>query len=538
MCALKMLRPQSAPTELQSLRFQYEAMLAARLDHPNIVKVFESGEQGGQLWFSMELIEGGRSLETLLVEGSQHSVEVGLKALAEVGRALQYAHEKGIVHRDVKPENILIDAQGGAHITDFGIALDLAQESALTKAGNTVGTPYYMPPEQANGERDRIGPLSDVYALGATMYHLICGRVPFPGENPARVMFEVVTKAVESPNIVALAQRERGLDPDLETICLKAMEKEASDRYLSAKALAEDLEAWIEDRPITARPVGRPERIRKALRRNRKALVGVAVGGGVAALMLLGFGSVVALNFSTTADALRDQDQRAAIEQAATLERAIRLNMLQGRPDVVRALAVELRAAARRVHNTAQIVRTDRTYAYTDFSTRRAVEKRLGDASVRAWAAKEYPELLASIDMLERTGFAQIDASPREGLTRNFPVDDDTWRKVMASAEPTAIKTTGYAGRPVLRVFKPIENGGACQVCHGTLDVASNRFRAVLVIDRDQAGVEAKIRAGRRRTVLVATGTTLALFFLLLGLGRLFGIGLRPRQFGEAERRA
>ena len=530
MCALKLLLVDNNTTEAQLLRFQYEARLAARLDHPNIVKVFDSGEEGGRFWFVMEVVEGC-SLTDLIAEGSQDAVRRGVAALAKTARALHFAHRSGVIHRDVKPDNILIDQAGEPHITDFGIAKDLAAEAHLTREGATVGTPHYMPPEQASVE-GTVGPLSDVYALGATLYHLVCGRVPFPGDASILVLFDVVGKEPEAPRVVAARERGVELDPDLETICLRAIEKEALRRYSSALALAEDLEAWLDDRPIQARPVGRTERVRKLLRKNRGAFVASTLVGAVMLLMVLAFGTVVGLTFQATSDSLLAVDRRAALDQAETLERAIRLNMLRGRPDVVRDLMHQLRQD--QTLNTVQVVRVDRSYAYTDLSTRRAVAERLDDRRVVDWARREFPELLPSIEMLRQTAFPRIDDSPDEPNER-FPMSEADWASFLARDETRVEMTVGYPKRPVLRVMTPIANGGACQICHGSANedgAVENNVRAVLVIDRDQTAVRERIAANRRTTLSIGAMTTIVFLALMALFARVFGIGLPPRRFG------
>jgi len=214
-------------------RFRQEAEAAAQLKHPNIVAIHEVGERDGQHYFSMDFIEG-QTLRQLTRDNPLPAQRAAayLKTIAE---AVQYAHERGVVHRDLKPSNVLIDAADQPHVTDFGLAKRIDAEGELTMSGDAMGTPGYMPPEQAAGRSKTVGPLADVYALGAVLYDLLTGGPPFRAATPLETMAQVVNKEPVAPRLL-----NAGVPRDLETICLKCLEKEPSRRYTSAQALAEE----------------------------------------------------------------------------------------------------------------------------------------------------------------------------------------------------------------------------------------------------------------------------------------------------------
>lgn len=528
-CALKVIIAGVHASQAELIRFQNEAMLAARMQHPHIVSVFDAGEEDGLFYFVMELVEG-RPLFDLIEEGSEDNLRIGLRAIAESARALHYAHEKGVIHRDIKPDNILIDAAGHPHITDFGIAKNVEAEVGMTAQGSPMGTPLYMSPEQANGELAAIGPRSDVYSLGATLYELCTGQPPFTGDSAMEILAQVLRDEPPSPREVARRVRKRELPLDLETICLEAMQKDAARRYPSALALAEDIEAYLDDRPIAARPISASERMQKLIRRNRAVFLGAAVVFATLLIVGASFGAVMVSTIQRTSDSLRAQDERAAIDMAGTLERSIRVNMLQGRADVVRELVSKLREDP--AISYVDVVRTDRTYAYTDLATRKQVARRLDDPEVIARIGAEHPDLLPKIDEVRSTAFGNIDAS-RQVSRGLFDYERTAWNEMVENVE-TVVHTERIAGEPMLTVLKPMENSEKCQACHGEEDepgYGSNKVRAVLVVKRSQKAVEARIAANKRDTLLVGLSTAGAILLLIWIFGRLFGVRLRRHRF-------
>ncbi len=234
-------------------RFQNEAEAAAVLDHAGIVPVYEVGEHDGQKYFSMKLVEGGNLAEQLA--NFTDNPRAAATVVAEAAEAVHHAHMRGILHRDLKPANILIDTDGHPHITDFGLAKRVEADPELTASGMILGTPAYMSPEQATGHRGTITTATDVYGLGAILYALLAGKAPFGGESAIQTIEAVRNRAPEPPS-----RFNAKVPRDLETICLKCLEKDPRRRYAGVHALADDLRAWLDSRPISARRVRMLER--------------------------------------------------------------------------------------------------------------------------------------------------------------------------------------------------------------------------------------------------------------------------------------
>jgi len=242
-------------------RFRLEAEAAASLDHPCIVPIYEVDERDGSCYFSMKLIEGGQLDE--VVKRTPMPVRQAAELMAKVARTVHYAHEHGILHRDIKPGNILLDAKGEPHLTDFGLARLLESESTVTRTLEVLGTPSYMAPEQAAGNNTNLTSATDVYGLGAVLYQLLTGHPPFAGGTTYETIKLVLESEPRAPRVL-----NRKIDRDLSTICLKCLEKDPARRYDSALALAEDLERWLRHEPIRAWHTGVFTRGKKWLRRN------------------------------------------------------------------------------------------------------------------------------------------------------------------------------------------------------------------------------------------------------------------------------
>lgn len=260
--ALKMIQSGQLANEEEIGRFHAEAEAAAHLDHPNIVPVYDVGEHEGHHYFSMGYVEG-ENLRRRVLDGPLANREAA-RILRIVAEAMAYAHHKGIIHRDLKPENVLIDQAGQPKITDFGLAKRIHGDSNLTATGQVLGTPSYMSPEQAGGLLDEIGPATDVYALGAVLYCLLTGRPPFQAAHVLDTLLQVMHREPVSPR-----ELNPAVDRDLETLCLKCLDKEPGRRVASAWELSEELGRYLDGKPIRARPIGRAMRLWRWCGRNR-----------------------------------------------------------------------------------------------------------------------------------------------------------------------------------------------------------------------------------------------------------------------------
>lgn len=300
--ALKVISSGELATPKMVQRFHNEAQAAARLDHPHIVPIYEVGGDHGWHYFSMPLVEGPTLADVLRRRRPAPRVAVAL--LVKIARAVEHAHQRGILHRDLKPTNILLDAQGEPHLTDFGLAKVLEQDTELTLTHAVLGTPAYMSPEQAQGRNRDITMATDVYCLGAMLYELLTGRPPFLAESAPALLRKIVeedvaplakarvagdhspvtqgqraltghrSRARPAPDHAAPASERATLnaepagapDRDLEVICLKCLEKDPAKRYATAGELADELDRWQRDEPILARPASVWERSFKWIR--------------------------------------------------------------------------------------------------------------------------------------------------------------------------------------------------------------------------------------------------------------------------------
>src|SRR5262245_6653876 len=280
--ALKVIGLGQWATQAHLKRFRLEAEAAASLDHPCIVPIYEIGERDGQCYFSMKLVEGGQLDE--VVKHTPISIRQGAELISKLARTAHYAHEHRILHRDIKPGNILLDGKGEPHLTDFGLARLLESESTVTRTVEVLGTPSYMAPEQAAGNNTTLTCATDVYGLGAVLYQLLTGHPPFAGGTT----YERIKLLLETePRPPRLSNPK--IDRDLSTICLKCLEKDPKRRYPSALALAEDLERWTKHEPIQARRTGVFSRGKKWLQRNPTA----AAIGVLSVALVLALGMIV-----------------------------------------------------------------------------------------------------------------------------------------------------------------------------------------------------------------------------------------------------
>jgi tetratricopeptide (TPR) repeat protein len=338
--ALKMIRAGTDASPEELARFRNEAAAVARLQHPHVVQIFEVGDHEGLPYFSLELVEGGNLSGRL--DGTPQPAGPAARLVETLARAVHVVHQRGVIHRDLKPANILL-ASGGRQppggaappggsrppladlnpkITDFGLAKHLDTPTALTRSGAVLGTPPYMAPEQAMARTDQIGPAIDVYALGAVLYELLTGRPPFRGENDMDTLLQVMSQEPVAPR-----QLQPKVPPDLETVCLKCLEKEPARRYASAEALADDLQRFEEGKPILARPVGRAGRVWRWAKRSPA----LAVTGSLAAVAVVTaavIASIFAVNKMEDADRLKKERDRARTAEGQAVRRFRHLHQM------------------------------------------------------------------------------------------------------------------------------------------------------------------------------------------------------------------
>jgi serine/threonine protein kinase len=277
--ALKVIRDASRSERLR-VRFQIEAESLASLSHPNIVQIFEVGEFEDHPYIALEFVDGGSLRERLRTRHPRPREAAEL--IATLARAMHAAHERGIVHRDLKPDNILLTADGTPKITDFGVAKRLVEDKARTATGVAIGTPAYMAPEQAAGDSNAITPLVDVFALGVILYEVLTGRIPFDAPTAGSLLERLKREEPAPPSRI-----EANVPRDLEVICLKCLEKTPARRYSSAAALANDLDRFLRDEPIEARPASRYVRTVKWMRRN-PTTAALIIASGLFLIVLAG----------------------------------------------------------------------------------------------------------------------------------------------------------------------------------------------------------------------------------------------------------
>jgi formylglycine-generating enzyme required for sulfatase activity len=395
--ALKVILPGQDASVDAVARFRREALAAAQLGtHPGIVACHDIGEADGKVYFAMDFVEG-TSLEEL-IDAGELTHRRAAELTAQAARALHFAHAHGVVHRDVKPANLLVTPDGRGLVADFGLAM--TQETGpeghrLTQSGMVMGTPAYMPPEQARGTLT-LDARADVYALGAGLYECLVGRPPFVAESTIGLLTEILHTEPKPPR-----KRDPRVPKDLDTIVLKCLEKDPDRRYPSADALAADLTRWCNDEPIAARPPSGLERLRRSVRRHRLAW-GV---GAVAVVALL----AVVIGFGLRLKADREREFRATLERIvaqsakrnADLELARQL--AESNPDGALAVLDRLVAEAPSFEGAAAEVRERAAAARVELARRRAVasvSRPLADADRRR---ADHDASLAKLTALERT---------------------------------------------------------------------------------------------------------------------------------------
>jgi serine/threonine protein kinase/dipeptidyl aminopeptidase/acylaminoacyl peptidase len=305
--AVKLIRSGVLATPTDVERFQREAKTAAKLRHPNIVTIHDIGEQDGQHYFSMDYVAGASLAE--LARTRPFSPKQAAEIVACVAEAIHYAHQQGVLHRDLKPANVILTPEQQPRVLDFGLARHAQDDSKLTQSGAPMGSPSYMPPEQAAGRTRATDERSDVYALGAMLYELVTGRPPFQAASVLETLKLVLETEPASPRLL-----NPTVPPDLETICLKCLEKEPGKRYATAQALAEELGRFIRDEPIQARPVSAPEKLWRWCR--RKPVVASLGAATLVLLVAVAVGSPIAIYCVNQERRRAERGELAALQKA------------------------------------------------------------------------------------------------------------------------------------------------------------------------------------------------------------------------------
>ncbi len=361
--AIKMILSGEMARESDVQRFHTEAEAAAKLKHPGIVQIYEIGEENNQHYFSMEFVDGANLGE--MVRDYPLPAREAAQLVLNVAEAIEYAHEQGVLHRDLKPSNVLLDSRGEVKVTDFGLAKQLDSDQHLTQTGQILGTPSYMPPEQASGNDALMGPTADVYSLGAVLYHLVTQRPPFAAATPLETIHQVINHEPVSPRLL-----EKNLPKDVETICQKCLQKEPHRRYLRASELAEDLQRFLDNRPILARPISRVERVWRWCHRNP------VVAGLSAAVTLL----LLALGIAGPITAYKQmslvREKSALLTRATNSANVAQRKTQEAQKERRAAVSAEREAVASREKTEATLARSNFLLAQARWDNNRVADAR------------------------------------------------------------------------------------------------------------------------------------------------------------------
>ena len=350
-------------------RFEAEARAIGKFQHENIVRIYDFGTHEEVPFFALEYIEGQDLAKR--IGGEPMPVRESAELAKSIAEAMQYAHDGGVIHRDLKPGNVLLTKDNVPKVTDFGLAKEMEEDSGLSRTGAVVGTPAFMPPEQAEGLTEKIGPQSDVYAIGAILYCMLTGRPPFQSTKATDTLIQVITSEPVEP--IAL---QPGIPKDLQTVCMKAMQKDLSKRYASAQELADDLGRYLRDEPIHARPVTRAERVVRWCRRNPKVAIPVATAATLAMAVLIGGPLSAAIIYQQKEQVVAEK-QRADVNAAEAQKNAIAAEM---NADEARKNAEEARKNAKEADENAAQARENAIVANDNAEAAQVQEKLAIDA--------------------------------------------------------------------------------------------------------------------------------------------------------------
>ena len=452
--ALKVMIAGQAASEEDSQRFRIEVESAAKLHHPNIIAVLDVGRAGNLDYFTMEYVEGD-TLGKWLREKQRPYKDRALM-VEKVCRALHHAHEKGILHRDIKPSNIIVDAAGEPHVMDFGLARNIESGSGFTLSGAALGTPQYMPPEQAEGRHKAAGPGSDIWSLGAVLYEALTGKPPFSGESIYEILIGVTYHDPVAPRKLSAS-----VPPDLETICLKCLEKKIERRYTTAAQLADDLKAWHNGEAISARPLSRPERLVRACKRRPAVAVCVIMG-----VLFLGIGSWLVFQ-NLKSQAAMERAQRLAME-AREMERVKRDDEDKHTAKIETAEGQKLLSQAQQYWAAGEHHKADLAYMSAEDRFRKALfavddfaEARKGmlDTALlaydiamkeRHWGLAEEKLVLAEEMGLSKTDCAALEKKLEDAQTARSQHIKKRIREILSEAETAPTEAFHTMGRQEL----------------------------------------------------------------------------------------
>lgn len=404
--ALKMILSGQLASSEEVRRFYSEAAAAAKLDHPGIVPIHEVNELEGQHFFSMGLVDGC-SLSEQLRDGPLPTRRAA-ELMVCVAEAVEYAHQRGIVHRDLKPGNILLARDGQPKVTDFGLAKTVESDSGLTATGQVLGTPSYMPPEQAAGRIEEIGPVSDVYSLGAVLYCLLTGRPPFQSANVVETIRQVLEREPASPRTLNPA-----IDRDLQTICLKCLEKNPEDRFASAREFAEELQRYLRGEPIRSRPIGPVTRSWRWCKRKP---------------VVAGFGLAIVLAIVTSAAAWFSMQTVRQVRKLANLRTAFETQIDD--PQLTETYLVEMENLLSQIaRDLPEEAREREQRLYERFQ--QAVEARIRQPRLDAKTAEQ---IAAAISLIEQRGMVAANrvVQLRNALQRRL----SDWKQIVDLRPP------------------------------------------------------------------------------------------------------